>query len=324
LTSARFTAEEGKVKDIQTLRQIRVVVLLGLLGIVSVAIGYAQVGGDFNLSWNTVDGGGGRSTTGGYELTGAIGQPDSTVMTYTNVYTLYGGFFWAGPVATPCPACPTATPTPSPTPCALTFGDVPPDSTFYPYIRCMVCRGIISGYADGTFRPNSHVTRGQLSKIVSNTAGYNDSPQQRIFEDVPEDNPFYLQIQRLANRSVISGYPCGGVNEPCGPENRPYFRWGGEATRGQISKIVASAAGLTGQPSTQTFEDVPPSNTFYVWIEQLAELNVMTGYPCGGPNEPCGPGNRPYFRWGNDATRGQVAKIVANTFLPGCVTPSGP
>src|SRR6266704_3004813 len=50
--------------------------------------------------------------------------------------------------------------------CTMNFSDVPPGSTFYDYIHCIYCQGIISGYPDGTFRPNTDVTRGQLSKIV--------------------------------------------------------------------------------------------------------------------------------------------------------------
>lgn len=44
----------------------------------------------------------------------------------------------------------------------------------------------------------------------------------------------------------------------------------------------------------------------------------MGGYPCGGVGEPCGVGSKPYFRWGNNSTREQVAKITANTFFPNC------
>ena len=66
-----------------------------------------------------------------------------------------------------------ASPTPvAPTPCPIQFSDVPEGSTFYVYVRCLACRGIVSGYGDGTFRPNNNVTRGQLSKIVSNAAGF--------------------------------------------------------------------------------------------------------------------------------------------------------
>jgi hypothetical protein len=64
---------------------------------------------------------------------------------------------------------------------------------------------------------------------------------------------------------------------------------------------------------------VPPTNTFYLWIERLSSRGIMSGYPCGTlPNEPCGSTNKPYFRPNNNATRGQTSKIVANTFFPGC------
>ena len=44
--------------------------------------------------------------------------------------------------------------------CSITFTDVPQGSTFYPYIHCLACLGIINGYPDGTFKPNANVTQG--------------------------------------------------------------------------------------------------------------------------------------------------------------------
>jgi hypothetical protein len=54
------------------------------------------------------------------------------------------------------------------TPPIATFSDVPAGSTFYPYIETAVCHQVLSGYNDGTFRPNNSATRGQIAKIVSN------------------------------------------------------------------------------------------------------------------------------------------------------------
>jgi hypothetical protein len=224
----------------------------------------------------------------------------------------------------------TSTPTlgtATPTACTITFSDVPSDSTFYPFIRCLACRSILGGYNDGTFSPGNDVTRGQLSKIVSNAAGFNDTipDSQHTFTDVPSTNPFWVWIERMVLHNVISGYPCGGPLEPCDNQNRPYFRWGANATRGQISKIVSEAKGFDDEvpPTQQTFTDVPHTNPFWVWVERLAERGIMSGYQCGGSVEPCDPFNRPYFRWYNNATRGQTSKIVANTFFPNCQTPSG-
>jgi hypothetical protein len=234
------------------------------------------------------------------------------------------------------PACPVpSTPAPSSTPilptitvpplptveaCSIHFSDLSSSNTFYNPVMCLSCMGMMSGYADGTFRPNNEVTRGQLAKLVSNTAGFNETNLLNIqsFEDVQVGSVFYMYVERVASRGIISGYPCGGREEPCGTENKPYFRPNANATRGQISKIVSNAARLNDAPSSQTFEDVPPSHTFYTWIERLATHGMMGGYACGSAGEPCGVGNKPYFRPNANATRGQVSKIVGNGFYPDC------
>jgi hypothetical protein len=202
------------------------------------------------------------------------------------------------------------------------YVDMPPDNPFLPFVRCLQCRDVLSGYADGTFRPGNDITRGQIAKVVSNAAGLTGTPVGQTYADVASSHPFYEWIERLSAEGAIGGYPCGGPGEPCDGQNRPYFRSGNNATRGQLSKIVAEAADLTGMPAGQTYADVPPSHTFYVWVEHLSALGVMGGYACGGPGEPCDDQNRPYFRPGNNVTRGQTSKIVANTFFPNCQTPS--
>jgi hypothetical protein len=64
---------------------------------------------------------------------------------------------------------------------------------------------------------------------------------------------------------------------------------------------------------------VPPGSTFYLYIAHLAVRAVIGGYPCGDAGEPClPPGNRPYFRPNANATRGQMSKIAAAAFFPGC------
>ena len=203
---------------------------------------------------------------------------------------------------------------------------MPTDHTFYANIRCLACRDIINGYTSGCetgdpcFRPGNFVTRGQIAKIVSNAAGFNEPVTGQTFEDVLPGHTFHDFIERLASRGVMQGYPCGGPGEPCvPPDNRPYFRPNGTATRGQLAKIVSNAANYQEPVTGQTFEDVPAGQTFYDFIERLATRGIMSGYPCGGPNEPCvPPGNRPYFRPVSNVTRGQTSKIVANIFFPEC------
>ncbi len=208
--------------------------------------------------------------------------------------------------------------------CTLTFIDVPVGSTFYPYIHCLACLGIINGYSDGTFKPNNNVTRGQLSKIVTNAAGFSDPQPAQMFQDVPVGSTFQLYIGRLASRGYISGYACGGPNEPCvQPRNLPYFRPNNNATRGQITKIDANAAEFGDAPTGRQFQDVPIGSTYYTYTYRLVTRSIMAGYRCGEPGEPCiPPANLPYFRPNNNATRGQTSKIEGNTFFPDCAIPA--
>ncbi len=49
------------------------------------------------MDWSTIDGGGGRSSGGPYELVGTIGQPDAAWSSGGN-YELLGGFWPGGPL----------------------------------------------------------------------------------------------------------------------------------------------------------------------------------------------------------------------------------
>ena len=60
--------------------------------------------GDFDLSWWTVDGGGGTSTGGDFVLRGTIGQPDAGTLSGGD-FVLRGGF--GQPAGPPCGDCPT-------------------------------------------------------------------------------------------------------------------------------------------------------------------------------------------------------------------------
>ncbi|MEO5953123.1 MAG: S-layer homology domain-containing protein, partial [Chloroflexia bacterium] len=241
------------------------------------------------------------------------------------------------PTGTGTSVPPTPTVLPTSTACTLAFADVPPNSTFYSYIQCLACKGIISGYACGSagepcnvnndpyFRPGNNITRGQIAKIVANAGAYSDEIplSTQTYQDVAPGSTFWVYIERLSLYQIMQGYACGSPGEPCGIDNKPYFRPAANATRGQIAKIVSNAAGFNDmiQPGTQTFEDVQEGSTFHVFVERLL-LNrpgVMSGYPCGGIGEPCGSGNKPYFRPAATATRGQLSKIVSNTFFPDCV-----
>ena len=70
-------------------------VLAILILLLAVSTALAQTGGDYDLSWSTVDGGGGESYGGDYHLMGTAGQPDAGTALGGGTYTLVGGF-WPG------------------------------------------------------------------------------------------------------------------------------------------------------------------------------------------------------------------------------------
>jgi beta propeller repeat protein len=110
------------------------------------------------------------------------------------------------------------------------FNDVPGSNPFYNYIETAYNRGIISGYADGSFRWGANVTRGQLSKIIVGAKGWGiDTSGGPHFNDVPATNAFYGFVETAFHRGIVSGYADGS------------FRLGADATRGQIAKIVDAA-----------------------------------------------------------------------------------
>jgi hypothetical protein len=91
---------------------------------------------------------------------------------------------------------------------------------------------------------------------------------------------FHRWIERLSTRGILGGYPCGEAGESCvSPANRPYFRPNNNVTRGQLSQIVAGAAGWRETPTSQTFANVAVGSAFYVYVERSASRGVVAGYP---------------------------------------------
>jgi hypothetical protein len=152
----------------------------------------------------------------------------------------------------------------------------------------LVCRGIVSGYPDGTFRPNSDTTRAQIVKMVALGEGWPlYAPQQPTFTDSGPGDWHYLYIEAAAAHGVVSGYPDGT------------FRPNNPVTRGQLCKMIVLGRNWPpSDPLIPSFTDVPRGTTFYGYIEAARERLVVSGYVDGT------------FRPGNSATRGQLAKML--------------
>jgi hypothetical protein len=75
------------------MKKILIVTTIVVMVSTVASIAFASSGGPYELSWWTIDGGGGTSSGGDYSLSGTIGQPDAGSMGGGD-YSLGGGF-WA-------------------------------------------------------------------------------------------------------------------------------------------------------------------------------------------------------------------------------------
>ncbi|MGI8589310.1 MAG: S-layer homology domain-containing protein [Chloroflexia bacterium] len=198
---------------------------------------------------------------------------------------------------------PPASPTATATPCGISFSDVHMTDYFYTPVLYLACHGVISGYSDGTFKPYNNTTRSQMVKIVVfgfNKAIVTPAGGAYTFTDVPPSNNFFAVIETAAADHIVSGYNCGTAPAgPCDSLHRPWFLPYNNVTRGQLSKIDVIAAGWTlYNPPVGHFTDVPAGSTFYTVIETAYCHGVISGY------------SDRTFRPYNNATRGQISKIV--------------
>lgn len=92
--------------------------------------------------------------------------------------------------------------------------------------------------------------------------------------------------------------------------------WGAPSTFNMSTTVLGSgapvtAASQTTAPLVQQFEDVPSTNPFYDYTNNIYVDGIVSGYACGGVGEPCvAPGNLPYYRPNNNVTRGQMSKFL--------------
>jgi len=107
-----------------------------------------------------------------------------------------------------------------------TFPDVPKSKWFYGYVEAAVQEGIISGYADGTFKPYNNIVRKHICAIIKRAKGWTYEGTEEIFTDVPSDHPYYDDIMACYEHGVVGGYD----------DNT--FRPNNNATRGQVCKML--------------------------------------------------------------------------------------
>jgi len=177
------------------------------------------------------------------------------------------------------------------------FADVPAAAGQYHFIETIFHNGVTGGCGGGNFCPASPATRGQMAVFLllskDGAAYVPPAATGTLFGDVPASSPLAKWIEELAHRGVTAG--CGGGN----------YCPATAVTRAQMAVfllLTREGTGYTPPAAVGLFNDVPASNGFAKWIEELAHRGITAG--CGGGN----------YCPNLSITRGQMAVFLTATF----------
>lgn len=91
---------------------------------------------------------------------------------------------------------------------AKTFTDVPANQWYAKAVMTLAGKGVISGYPDGTFKPDASITRAEFVTMAMNFANA-EKGTACSFPDVPQNMWYYGAIAGATQNGWISGYPDG-------------------------------------------------------------------------------------------------------------------
>lgn len=117
---------------------------------------------------------------------------------------------------------------------------------------------------------------------------------KNAFIDVPVSNDFYSYIHQLANEDIMSGY-----------ENGLYFKPNNPLTRGQMVKMFVGVLESYKIKSSFSHPEKQFVDTKGTSFDYYASMSYRYGLVEGYGD---------YFKPYNNATRGQVAKLIVETF----------
>src|SRR5262249_1278531 len=138
------------------------------------------------------------------------------------------------------------------------------------------------------------VSRAQMAAFIIRALGdFNPPPpSKQRFADVPPSNSFYPFIDEMASLGITLG--CGG-GDYCPDQSVTGDKMGAFI-------IIALEDFQPANPTQQRFLDVPPSNPFYAFIDEMAARQITFG--CGGGN----------YCPGSPVTRAQMAAFLVRAF----------
>lgn len=143
------------------------------------------------------------------------------------------------------------------------YSDVNAGDWFNNAISTLSNAGIVTGYNDGTFRPNQPITRGEMAKIIANFANLNKGTKS--FTDLSGHwSKSYVEL--AAGNGWIAGYPDGS------------FRPDQKITRAEtvtminrvLERVPAKELRLLSRSIMLTFPDNNPGDWYYIAIQEAS------------------------------------------------------
>lgn len=137
-----------------------------------------------------------------------------------------------------------------------------------------VNNGIINGYPDGTFRPDSTITRAEFASMISKLFKYTDTTAAD-FSDVSQTAWYSETVAKAYNAGIIEGF-----NGKFNPDSK--------ITRQEAAIILAKAFELEPQKdnSSDYFND---SGKISSWSKDYINVIVSNGYMSGRPGNVLAP-----------------------------------
>lgn len=182
-------------------------------------------------------------------------------------------------------------------PAVPTYADVAEDHCAYAEIEYVASLGLMSGYPDGTFRPDFMISRDQMAVYTARVINLTDGdlgsyiPPAPTFWDVPMDHWAYLHIEYIVDKGITTGYPDGSFRPGDWMDAYGAADWLEAATGTYVDpegvpSCVAPAVipiGLESfePPAIPTYPDVPQDHCVYPEIEYVTWLEVMRGFANG-------------------------------------------
>lgn len=89
-------------------------------------------------------------------------------------------------------------------------------------IGAVVSQGLMSGYPDGTFKPNEPMTRAEVSSVIASAYNMTQSTSNSPFSDVSQNHWAFSSIMAMVDNHITTGYP-DGTFKPSEPMTRAQF-----------------------------------------------------------------------------------------------------